>query len=114
MLRDTEKMYFDDEKFRTLQELNNIVGENPKMILDVLAPIADDQSLICWDTQEYASGNVQWLSSYFATPEQKEQYFQDGCKFCVQSVEYYNSLEETSPLKKKLLQTYPNLFTAIR
>ena len=34
-------------------------------------------------------------------------------QFCVQSVEYYNSLEETSPLKKKLLQMYPNLFTAI-
>ena len=28
-------------------------------------------------------------------------------QFCAQSVEFYNSLEETSPLKKKLLQTYP-------
>ena len=32
-------------------------------------------------------------------------------QFCVQSAAYYNSLDETSPLKKKLLQTYPNLFT---
>ena len=34
-------------------------------------------------------------------------------QFCAQSVEYYNSLDETNPLKKKLLQTYPNLYTAV-
>ena len=34
-------------------------------------------------------------------------------QFCVQSVAYYNSLEETNPLKKRLLQMYPSLYTAI-
>ncbi len=34
-------------------------------------------------------------------------------QFCAQFVEYYNSLDETNPLKKKLLQKYPNLFTPI-
>lgn len=34
-------------------------------------------------------------------------------QFCEQYEVYYNSLEETSPLKKKLLQTYPNLFIPI-
>ena len=32
---------------------------------------------------------------------------------CEQYEEFYNSLDETSPLRKKLLQTYPSLFTAI-
>lgn len=34
-------------------------------------------------------------------------------QFCAQSVAYYNSLDETSPLRVKLLQTYPSLYTAI-
>lgn len=32
---------------------------------------------------------------------------------CEQYEVYYNSLDETNPLKKKLLRTYPNLFTAM-
>ena len=32
---------------------------------------------------------------------------------CDQYEAYYNSLESTNPLKKKLLQTYPNLFTEL-
>ena len=34
-------------------------------------------------------------------------------QFCHRSVEYYNSLDETSPLKGKLLRVYPNLYMYI-
>ena len=80
----TRKRYFDDEVL-TISDLKNIVASNPKMELRILEEIFDDeQSVIGWETMEYASNNRSWLSSYFATPEQKKQYHLDGCKHCIQ------------------------------